>query len=176
MTASQKLLLAVADAVGDDLGTQLTETNMAVICWRRFPADFGIISDPELPDTKRFSRVLHIGQGNLKTLVARVRKGRYSLTVEGVAEAERLRTGSSQNRDRSESESDESYFARIVDFLRWRVKPQSAKTIGKALGIPRGSLSQILYRSHRDSFVSSVATGYARNRVWALSERLRGEL
>lgn len=175
MTASKKLLLAVADAVGDDLGTQLTETNMAIICWRRFPADFGIISDPTLPDTKRFSTVL-FSQGIALTFLRRVKPGRYVLTTEGAREAERLRTGSSQNQDRSESESAESHFARIVDFLRWRVKPQSAKTIGKALGIQRGSLSEILYRSHRDSFVSSVAPGYARNRLWALSERLRGEL
>lgn len=78
-------------AVGDDLGTQLTETNMAIICWRRFPADFGIISDPTLPDTKRFSTVLHRWRGSLKRKIARVAKGRYSLTVAGVEAAERLR-------------------------------------------------------------------------------------
>lgn len=91
MTASEKLLLAVADAVGDCLSDQLTETNMAIICWRRFPADFGIISDPELPDTKRFSTVLHSDHGDLKKRIARVAKGRYSLTVAGVEAAERLR-------------------------------------------------------------------------------------
>lgn len=91
MTASQKLILAVADAVGDDLGTQLTEINMALICWRRFPADFGIITAQQWPDTKRFSTVLHCAHGGLKRKLKRVAKGRYSLTVEGVEEAERLR-------------------------------------------------------------------------------------
>lgn len=90
MTAAQKLLLAVADAVGDDLAVQLTETNMAIICWRRFPADFGIITAPELLDTKRVSSVLHRNRFGLKRFIVRKLDG-YSLTVEGIEEAERLR-------------------------------------------------------------------------------------
>lgn len=93
MTASEKLLLAVADAVGDDLGTQLTETNMAIICWKRFPNDFGVIGEPELLDTKRFSTVLHKGSREFKRKLKAVKPGRYSLTVEGVEVAERLRGG-----------------------------------------------------------------------------------
>ena len=91
MTAAEKLLLAVADAVGDDLAVQLTETNMAIICWRRFPADFGIITANDLPDTKRFSTLLHSGKCGLKRFIRRAARGRYSLTVEGVELAERLR-------------------------------------------------------------------------------------
>lgn len=62
-------------------------------------------------------------------------------------------------------------FERVAEFLRSRNnEPQTAAAIMAGTGIPRGTLSQLLYRSHRDRFVSGTAAGYSRKKVWMLSE------
>lgn len=91
MTAAQKLLLAVADAVGFELKPTMSEREMAITCWKAFPDDFGIVGQPEWPDTKRFSSELYKWHGSLSLHLRLVARGRYSLTVEGIKEAERLR-------------------------------------------------------------------------------------
>jgi hypothetical protein len=63
------------------------------------------------------------------------------------------------------------YFERIVDFLMSKDnEPQSAAAIMRATRIRRGSLSQIFYRSHKNSFISFKVPGYSRKKLWALSE------
>lgn len=48
-------------------------------------------------------------------------------------------------------------------------KPRSARWIVTATGISRSSLSQIIHRTHRESFVSSDIHGYSRKKLWALT-------
>jgi hypothetical protein len=63
------------------------------------------------------------------------------------------------------------HYDRVVDFFRSVGNaPQTAGAIIRATRIPRGSLSQILYRNHKDSFVSVLAPGYSRKRLWQLTQ------
>jgi hypothetical protein len=60
-------------------------------------------------------------------------------------------------------------FERIEAFLRSKGnKPQTSSAIMAATGISRGSLSQILYRTHKDRFVYHSITGYSRKKLWSL--------
>jgi len=62
----------------------------------------------------------------------------------------------------------QSYFEKVRDFLREH-GPCRAKTIIAQTGCSRSSLSQILFRSHRGSFVSSPLNGYSRAKLWSLA-------
>jgi hypothetical protein len=62
-----------------------------------------------------------------------------------------------------------THFERVVDFLTSEGnRPQSTKAIMAATGIPRGALSQIIYRSHKDAFVS--IRSLSKRKFWTLSE------
>jgi hypothetical protein len=62
-------------------------------------------------------------------------------------------------------------FERIVTFFRTMGgMPQTTKAIMNATGISRSSLSQLLYRTHRDFFVPTASPGYSRKKLWTLSE------
>lgn len=48
--------------------------------------------------------------------------------------------------------------------------PQTAAWIMRRTKISRNSLSQILHRTHKDSFVSFDIPGYSRKKLWALTD------
>jgi hypothetical protein len=64
-----------------------------------------------------------------------------------------------------------SQFITVAEFLlAGGNRPKSARVIVKATGISRSSLSQIIHRTHRSSFVSFSIPGYSRKKLWALSD------
>jgi hypothetical protein len=64
-----------------------------------------------------------------------------------------------------------SHYARVAKYLLSHGnQPRSAKAIARESGISRSSLSQILYRSHKDKFASTVIPGFARKKLWALTK------
>ncbi len=72
-----------------------------------------------------------------------------------------------------------SQFLRIAEFLLSRNnQPTTAKAILLGSGVKRASLSQILHRSHKDSFISVPIPGFSRIKKWALTEAAaaQGEL
>jgi hypothetical protein len=63
-----------------------------------------------------------------------------------------------------------SQYLRIAEFLLSREnRPRTARAILKATGISRSSLSQILHRTHKDSFVSVPIPGFSRKKLWSLT-------
>jgi hypothetical protein len=63
-----------------------------------------------------------------------------------------------------------SHFLKVAEFLLSRNnRPSSAKALLKGAGISRSSLSQILHKSHKESFVSSSIPGFTRKKRWALT-------
>ncbi len=71
-------------------------------------------------------------------------------------------------------EGQKSPFLRIAEVLMDKGnKPRTANPIMKATGISRSALSQILHRTHKDSFVSIPIPGYSRKKLWALTEEAR---
>jgi hypothetical protein len=75
------------------------------------------------------------------------------------------------------SKPSKSNFLRVAEFLVSNSnRPRSARAILKATGITRSSLSQILYRTHRDYFVSSDIPGFNRKKRWALTAKASEEV
>ncbi len=87
MSQQTRLIIALAAASSDDLTTQFSESDMAVIAWQHYPHDFGISGRPEHPDTKKLSVLLY---GRMRRLLRKVAPGRWSLTSEAIEEARRV--------------------------------------------------------------------------------------
>jgi hypothetical protein len=65
---------------------------------------------------------------------------------------------------------EKSHFRLVVEVLMERGnKPLPASTIVRRAGISRGALSQVLHRTHKDSFISIPIPGYSRKRLWKLT-------
>jgi DNA-binding PadR family transcriptional regulator len=65
-----------------------------------------------------------------------------------------------------------SHFLRVAEALLSRNNaPKSARWLLKETGISRSSLSQILHRTNKDAFVSSVIPGFSRKKRWSLTEK-----
>jgi hypothetical protein len=63
-----------------------------------------------------------------------------------------------------------SQFLRVAEFLLSKGnRPRSAQMILKKTGVSRSSLSQMLHRTHKDSFISAPIPGYARKKLWSLT-------
>jgi hypothetical protein len=71
----------------------------------------------------------------------------------------------------AEDDAGKTGYMKVADFLRSTGnQPQSSRAIMKATGVPRGTLAKILHRSHAGYFVSTLAEGYSRKKLWALAE------
>jgi hypothetical protein len=71
---------------------------------------------------------------------------------------------------RAGSGESKTQFQKVVEFFCARDnQPQTMDAIVEATGIPKGSLAQVLYRTHRESFVTGPALGQSKRRVWALT-------
>lgn len=69
-----------------------------------------------------------------------------------------------------------SHYLRVAEFLLWkRNRPRSAQAILKRTGISRSSLSQILHRTHKESFIATPIPGYSRKKLWSLTEQAAKE-
>src|SRR5690242_7358714 len=68
------------------------------------------------------------------------------------------------------SEEPKSQFQRVAEFLMQKGnRPKTASAIIRGAGITRSSLSQILHRTHKDSFESVPIPGYTRKKLWCLT-------
>jgi hypothetical protein len=64
-----------------------------------------------------------------------------------------------------------SQFQRIAEVLMFKGnRPRTTRAIMRETGISRSALSQILHRTHKDSFVSTPIPGYSRKKLWSLTE------
>lgn len=65
-----------------------------------------------------------------------------------------------------------SQFLRIAEYLlSVDNRPRSTRAILRNTGVTRSSLSQILHRTHKESFVSTPIPGYTRKKKWSLTIR-----
>lgn len=111
----------------------------------------------------------------LEGQVVRITEAMSVLADQIAAISEALRTGldadSEQPVPGESSQQHKSQFQRIAEALMAKGnKPKTANWIVKATGITRSSLSQILHRTHKDSFVSTLIPGYSRKKLWSLTE------
>ncbi len=69
-----------------------------------------------------------------------------------------------------------SHFLRIAEVILAKGNaPMATSAIIRASGVSRNSLSQILHRTHKDSFVSYLQPGYTRKKLWRLTEEAAQE-
>ncbi len=63
-------------------------------------------------------------------------------------------------------------FDRIAEFIRSQGnQPQTLRSIAKGTEMTNGSITQVLYRTHKDRFICASAPGFQRRKMWSL----RGE-
>jgi len=70
-----------------------------------------------------------------------------------------------------------SYFERIADALLANGNEgMTTRQIAKAVGISRSALSQVVWRTHKEWFVSHPVPGCSRKKRWALTEEGKSKM
>ena len=96
------------------------------------------------------------------------------LPPETVANLESLACEEPAPEEQGEEEREKTHFEKIAEFLRGEWGPQTIADIEKGTGIPRASISAVLYRTHPDEFVSvDLSTGRAKG--WQLKSEVSSE-
>lgn len=92
----------------------------------------------------------------------------YRAALESVSD-ETLSLVSVQMEEPEEDEPEGTHFYRILSFLRVRNnQPQTIADIEKGTGIPRASISAVLYRTHPKAFINLEGIGGTRAKCWRL--------
>src|SRR5262249_44080004 len=109
----------------------------------------------------------------VKSLEAELAEIRARLEAKVKAEldelASKIRGDSAQPAGGGEAEARKTGFDKVKEFLE-ASGPQTRAAIVAATGVTNSALSQILYRTHPDHFISVTAKGFERKKVWALRD------
>jgi DNA-binding PadR family transcriptional regulator len=84
---------------------------------------------------------------------------------------EHLSEGDAGEEIPSSASEQKSHFMRIAEILLEKGNaPTSTLELVAATGLSHGSLSQVIHRTHKECFISTAMPGYARKKLWELSE------
>ena len=80
-------------------------------------------------------------------------------------------------RSTSDSGEQKTAFMKIAEALLSKGNnPKTARWIMKEARVSRGSLSQVIHRTHKEAFISVEIPGYSRKKLWALTKEAADEV